>query len=68
MMKETINVQGMSCMNCVKSVEESVSELAGVNKVDVNLDAAQVDVSFNEAELSLATIKETIAEKGYEVN
>lgn len=67
-MKEIIMVQGMSCMNCVKSVEESVGQLKGVNEVNVTLDDAQVEVSFNESKTSLEKIKETIKDKGYEVN
>lgn len=39
-MKEIVNVQGMSCMNCVKSIERSVGQLDGVNEVNVKLDDA----------------------------
>lgn len=63
----TINVQGMSCGHCVSAIEESVGELSGVNQVDVKLNKAQVVVSFNESQVSLNTIKETIEEQGYDV-
>ena len=66
-MKEILKVQGMSCGHCVKSVEESVGQLAGVSEVNVKLDDAQVEVSFDESQLSLDKIKETIEERGYEV-
>lgn len=62
-----LNVQGMSCGHCVKAVEGSVGELEGVNRVSVKLDEALVEVSFNEAEVSLDKIKETIEEQGYDV-
>lgn len=68
MMKETIGVQGMTCMNCVKSVEGSVDQLEGVKKVKVSLDDAHVKVSFNDSKISLDQIKEMIEEQGYEVN
>lgn len=62
-----LNVQGMSCGHCVKAIEGSVGELEGVNQVSVNLEDALVDVSFNESQVSLDRIKETIEEQGYDV-
>lgn len=67
MEKTTLNVQGMSCAHCVKSIEDNVGKLEGVDQVNVNLEAAQVEVSFNEAKVSLDKIKETIDDQGYEV-
>lgn len=66
-MKETLKVQGMSCAGCVRSVEEGVGQLEGVTQVNVKLDEAQVEVSFNKSQVSLDQIKETIEERGYEV-
>jgi copper chaperone len=63
----TLNVQGMSCGHCVNSIEGSVSQLEGVNQVNVKLDDAQVEVAFNESQVSLDKIKETIEDQGYEV-
>ncbi len=63
----TLNVQGMSCGHCVSAIETSVGKLAGVSQVNVKLDDAQVEVSFNESLVSLDTIKETIEDQGYEV-
>ena len=63
----TLNVQGMSCGHCVKAIEGSVSQLAGVNVVNVKLDEAKVDVSFDEGKVSLEQIKETIDDQGYDV-
>lgn len=63
----TLNVQGMSCGHCVKSVEGSVGQLEGVNEVNVKLDEALVEVAFNESKVSLDKIKETIEDQGYDV-
>lgn len=63
----TLKVQGMSCGHCVKAIEGSVGQLEGVNEVKVKLDAAQVEVSFNETQVSIDTIKETIDDQGYDV-
>lgn len=67
MQNVTLNVQGMSCGHCVKAVEESVGQLAGVDTVKVNLDSAQVEIAFDETKVSLELIKETIDDQGYDV-
>ncbi|MBT2727401.1 copper chaperone CopZ [Bacillus sp. ISL-75] len=67
MEKVTLNVQGMSCGHCVKAVEGSVGALKGISTVKVDLKAAKVDVEFNNQEVSLETIKETIEDQGYDV-
>lgn len=67
MEKVTLNVEGMSCGHCVKSVEGSVGALSGVSSVKVDLENKKVDVEFNQAEVSLDKIKETIDDQGYDV-
>lgn len=67
MQNVTLSVQGMSCGHCVKAIEGSVSKLEGVNQVKVKLDAAEVEVSFNESQVSIDKIKETIDDQGYDV-
>lgn len=63
----TLKVQGMSCGHCVKAVEGSVGELAGVDHVAVNLEAGEVTVSFDGAVTNVEAIKETIDDQGYDV-
>lgn len=63
----TLKVQGMSCGHCVKAIEGSVGELDGVHGVNVKLDDAQVEITFNESQISIDKIKETIEDQGYEV-
>lgn len=36
-MKKKINIEGMSCMHCVRHVEEALSEIKGISNVEVNL-------------------------------
>jgi len=57
----------MSCGHCVNSIEGSLGQLEGVSQVNVKLDVAQVEVTFNEPQVSLDKIKETIEDQGYEV-
>ncbi|MGG5253408.1 copper chaperone CopZ [Neobacillus sp. SM06] len=67
MEKITLNVQGMSCGHCVKSIEGSVGELKGVSTVKVHLENGTVDVEYNSNEVTVEKIKETIDDQGYEV-
>lgn len=63
----TLNVQGMSCGHCVKAVEGSVGQLEGVSQVTVKLVEKQVEITYNESQVSLDKIKETIEDQGYDV-
>lgn len=67
MEKVTLNVEGMSCGHCVKAVEGSVGALNGVSTVKVDLENKKVDVEFNQDEVTLDVIKESIDDQGYEV-
>ncbi|WP_409304190.1 copper chaperone CopZ [Peribacillus sp. SCS-155] len=67
MEKVTLSVSGMSCGHCVKAIEGSVGKLAGVNNVAVDLENGKVDVNFDSEKVSLAEIKDTIDDQGYDV-
>lgn len=67
MEKVTLNVQGMSCDHCVKAIQGSVGALKGVDSVKVDLKGNKVDVEFNNQEVTLDKIKETIDDQGYDV-
>ncbi len=58
-------VSGMTCGHCVTSVREEVSEVEGVDEVDVDLASGRVTVSgagFSDEQIAAA-----VAEAGYEV-
>jgi copper chaperone CopZ len=63
----TVNVSGMTCGHCVSSVSEELEALAGVETVDVDLNAGGVStVTITSTEkLSSAEIGEAVAEAGY---
>lgn len=60
-----LQVQGMSCGHCVKSVESAVKEIGAVAKVDLEKGAVSVD--FDESKVTIAAIKEAIEAQGYDV-
>lgn len=65
-MKKLINIEGMSCGHCVKHVEEALSELNGVIKVEVNLKDKNAVVELGQ-EVEDSKLKEAIEEAGYDV-
>ncbi|HEY5683775.1 MAG TPA: copper ion binding protein [Acidimicrobiia bacterium] len=63
----TLNVPDISCGHCKMSIEGAVSEMTGVGRVDVAIDARTVDLAFDDAAVSLDAIIEAIEEQGYQV-
>lgn len=61
----TLNVEGMSCNHCVKSVEGAVAGLGATGKVD--LAAKKVSITYDETKLTVDQLKEAIEEQGYDV-
>lgn len=66
-MEKTLNVQGMTCGHCKKSVEGALKKLDGVSAAEVNLEARIVDVTFDESKVTGDAMKEAIEEQGYDV-
>jgi len=58
-------VPGVSCQHCVAAVTEEVSKLAGVERVQVNLDNKLVTVEHGDS-VAPASIIAAIKEAGYE--
>ncbi|ASF40307.1 MULTISPECIES: copper ion binding protein [Halobacillus] len=62
----TLEVNGMSCEHCEKTVKESLEKLEGVHGVEVHLSSGKVDVMYDEAYVSKGMMKEAIEAQGYE--
>ncbi|MBR1452554.1 MAG: heavy-metal-associated domain-containing protein [Candidatus Methanomethylophilaceae archaeon] len=48
-MKTTLKIEGMMCEGCVKKVDDKLSALDKVSKVDVNLKAGKATVEHDGA-------------------
>ena len=64
-MSKTYIVSGMTCSHCVASVTEEVSEVAGVERVNVELESGRVVVKGDS--IDDAAIRAAVDEAGYEV-
>jgi len=62
-----INIKGMTCMGCVRSVKAVLEPLPGVASVDVTLDGGLVAIGFDPAQVQVAQLKAAIDDAGYEV-
>lgn len=63
----TLQVPEVHCDHCKTSLEGAVGDLGGVASVEVSVPEATLDVSYDEATVTLDTIKSTIEEQGYAV-
>lgn len=63
---ETYTVTGMTCGHCVSSVTEEISEISGVESVDVVLDSGAVTVTSSQP-LDQRAVRAAVEEAGYQL-
>ncbi|MCE1226162.1 MAG: heavy metal translocating P-type ATPase [Geobacteraceae bacterium] len=63
----SLQITGMSCVNCAGRVEREVSALAGVESATVNFAIDQLTTSFDETVISADNIMEKVQSLGYGV-
>ena len=57
----------ISCMSCAAKIESGLSELEGVSDVNVDVNARQVRVAFDEGLVDERDLANAITAAGYEV-
>ncbi|MCO7175880.1 copper chaperone CopZ [Sporolactobacillus kofuensis] len=67
MTERTLEVSGMSCGHCKMAVSGALKDLDGVSEVDVDLARGKVDVTYDEAKVDFAQMKDAIEDQGYDV-
>jgi Cu+-exporting ATPase len=67
MKKITIPIQGMHCTACAARIEKVVGQLNGVAGVSVNFATEKATVTYEPDIISIAGIKQTISQAGYQV-
>ncbi len=63
---QTFTVTGMTCGHCVASVTEEISEIPGVESVEVVLDSGAVTVTSSQP-LEQPAVRAAVEEAGYEL-
>jgi copper chaperone len=67
MEKTILNVDGMSCDHCVKTIKKAVGDLSGVSEVEVDLDKKTVTVTHDPSLSPIDRIKAEIVDVGYDI-
>ena len=62
--KATLAVQGMGCENCVTRVRNGLLSLDGVYGVDVYLNMALAEVSYDDKKISAQRLVEAVSRAG----
>jgi len=61
----TLNIEGMHCDGCVKSVTQVLTELDGVQSADVQLEG-KANITFDENRVNVAQLIEVIEDAGFD--
>jgi Cu+-exporting ATPase len=68
MNKVILPITGMTCANCVATIERNVKKLDGVNEAVVNLVTEKATIGYDEQSLSVEKIIERIERAGYGIS
>jgi copper chaperone len=63
----TINIKGMTCGGCVKSVTNVLQQLPGISAVNVSLELNNATINYDPAKVKPAQFKAAIEDAGYDV-
>jgi copper chaperone len=62
----TIDVNGMTCGGCVRSVKQVLEAIPGVTHVEVSLERRQANISFDPKLTGIEQFRDAIVQAGYE--
>ncbi|HET9659105.1 MAG TPA: cation transporter [Thermomicrobiales bacterium] len=62
-----LTVPAMSCAHCEMTIRETLSPLAGVEQVNVDLASKTVDVTYDPATIDVDRMSEALAAEEYPV-
>jgi copper chaperone len=63
----TLNIKGMTCGGCVKSVTGVLEKISGVSRVAVSLEQNHATISYDPARAKPAQFKAAIEDAGFDV-
>lgn len=67
MVKAKLEINGMSCQHCVKTVTDALTALEGVQRAKVNLRKGEAVVHFDASQTTTANLTAAITEVGFKV-
>ena len=66
MTRDRLQLSGMSCAACARTVEAAIQKVAGVQSVSVNFGAEQAIVDYDAEHTTQQTIQKAVAAAGYQ--
>jgi len=67
MTSETLEISGMHCGGCVRTVTNVLKRVAGVQSVDISLPENSAKVEYNETETTVDEIRKILRSSGYDI-
>ncbi|MHB8482821.1 MAG: heavy-metal-associated domain-containing protein [Nitrospiria bacterium] len=65
---KTLDIKGMTCQHCVKTVKGALEQIKGVKSVEVVLEKEKATVIYDPAQVQAGQFKTAIEEAGYEIS
>ena len=62
----TLNIDGMTCGGCVKSVTKVLNDLDGVHSATVSLENKNAQVEFDEGKIQIVQLVEAVEDAGFD--
>ena len=62
----TLNIDGMTCGGCVKSVTKVLNDLDGVRSATVSLENKNAQVEFDEGKIQIVQLVEAVEDAGFD--
>lgn len=63
----TLSVPDVSCEHCVKTINQALGSLDGVQSVNTNIPTKSVHLNYDPSHISLEKIEEVLDDAGYTV-
>ena len=64
-MQQHFPIQGMTCGNCVRHVEQALNNLSGISKLEVKLEKHEALVEYDSTLVTYETMASVLKDAGY---
>ncbi|NLV57318.1 MAG: copper-translocating P-type ATPase [Clostridiales bacterium] len=66
MKNQVLGIRGMTCAACAQRIEKTLRKLPGIKQANVNLASEKLFVEYDDKEMQLSAIAETVESIGYQ--
>ena len=66
-MQQHFPIQGMTCGNCVRHVEQALNKLSGISKLEVNLEKNEALVEYDSTLITSEAMATALKGAGYRI-